>query len=284
MPRIPLRKPTDRRSRVDRLLDRIRNNRFAALVIVAALGVGALASFTDSVRKLMDALPSFHSASLAGQWKADEAVTFYPFMGPEFIRLDLQEAAGGQILGAIRFGGSAQADARSAPLSDGKRNGKSIAFVLDTDNGLRESMSGELAGDELRLVAHLEHRGDIAITAHRIAQSAQLVDGRSAIFYARQEFPDHRAACTALLAHEDPPQSYKLSEPPDEWGDVHCAGVRADGSPGFDQFQNDVQLRVVCPADSRVALTDGSLRPKSARGCECDGTRLAVGGKCVAPA
>lgn len=284
MPRIPVRKPADRRSRVDRWLDRIRNNRFAALVIVAALGVGALASFTDSVRKLVDALPSTHGASLSGQWKSDDAATFYPFKGPEFIRLALQEAAGDQVVGTIQFGGSPQADARSAPLSEGRRNGKSISFVLDTGNGLRESMSGELAGDELRLVAHLEHRGDIAITAHRIAQSAQLVDGRTAIFYAHHEFPDHRAACTALLAHEDPPQAYRLSEPPDEWGNVHCAGVHADGSPGFDQFENDVQLRVVCPADSRVALTDGTLRPRAAKGCECDGTRLAANGKCVAPA
>ncbi len=284
MPRIPLRKPADRRSRVDRLLDRIRNNRFAALAIVAALGVGALASFTDSVRKLVDALPSARGASVAGQWKSDEEATFYPFKGPEFIRLELQEAAGDQIVGTIRFGGNSQADARSAPLSDGKRNGKSIAFVLDTGNGLRESMSGEFAGNELRLVAHLEKRGDIAITAHRIAQSVQLVDGRAALFYARQEFPDHRAACTALLAREEPPQAYKLSEPPDEWGDVHCAGVHADGSPGFDQFQNDVQLRVVCPADSRVALTDVTPRPRAAKGCECDGTRLAANGKCVAPA
>jgi len=282
MPKVPFRKPADSRSRVDRMLDRIRNNRFAAVAIVAALGVGALASFTDSVRKLADALPSLHESTFTGEWKSDEAATFYPFKGPEFIRLQLREAGAAQVVGSIQFGGSPQAEARSAPIADGKRSGKSVAFVLETGNGLRESMSGEIAGDELRLVAHLEHRGDIAITAHRIAQSAQLVDGRAALFYARQEFADHRAACTALLAHEDPPQAYRLSEPPDDWGNVHCAGVHADGSPGFDQVENEVQLRVVCPPGSRVALTDGTGRPKAARGCECDGRHLAVGGKCAA--
>jgi len=284
MPKIPVRKPSDTRSRVDRLLDRFRNNRFAALVIVAALGVGALASFTDSVRKLADALPSWHEASVTGEWKTDAPATFYFFKGPEFIRLKLQDAAGGQVVGSIQFGGSAQAEARTAPIADGKRNGKAVSFVLATGNGLHESMSGELAGDTLRLVAHLEQRGDIALTAHRIAQSAQLVDGRTAIFYAHQEYPDHRAACTAMLAHLDPPQPYKLSEPPTEWGDVHCVGALPDGSTGFDQFENDVQLRLVCPADSRIALTDGTNRPKAAKGCECDGTRLAAGGKCAAPA
>jgi len=225
MPKIPVRKHSDTRSRVDRLLDRFRNNRFAALVIVAALGVGALASFTDSVRKLADALPSWHEASVTGEWKTDAPATFYFFKGPEFIRLKLQDAAGGQVVGSIQFGGSAQAEARTAPIADGKRNGKAVSFVLATGNGLHESMSGELAGDTLRLVAHLEQRGDIALTAHRIAQSAQLVDGRTAIFYAHQEYPDHRAACTAMLAHLDPPQPYKLSEPPTEWGDVHPGGT-----------------------------------------------------------
>lgn len=284
MPKVPVRKPSDNRSRVDRLLDRIRNNRFAALVIVAALGVGALASFTDSVRKLVDALPSWHEASVAGEWKSDEPATFYFFKGLEFIRLNLKEAAGGQVVGSIQFGGSPQAQARTAPIAEGKRNGKAVSFVLATGNGLHESMSGEIAGDTLRLVAHLEQRGDIALTVHRIAQSAQLVDGRTAIYFERQEYPDSRAGCTAMLAGLDPPQAYKLSEPPTEWGDVHCVGILPDGSEGFDQFENEVHLRVVCPADSRIALTDGTNRPRVAKGCECDGTRLAVGGKCVAPA
>lgn len=283
MPKVPLRKPSDSRSGVDRLLDRFRNNRFAALVIVAALGVGGLASFTDSVRKLTDALPSWHEASVTGEWKSEEPATFYVFKGPEFIRLKLQEAAGGQVVGSIQFGGSAQAQARSAPIAEGKRIGKAVSFVLATGNGLHESMSGELAGDTLRLVAHLEQRGDIALTVHRIAQSAQLVDGRTAIFYEHQEYPDHRAACAAMLAHRDPPQAYKLSEPPTEWGDVHCAGTLPDGSAGFDQFENEVQVHVVCPADSRMALTDGTNRPKAAKGCECDGVRLPAGGRCVAP-
>ena len=67
----------DSRTLVDQFLDRIKNNRVAAVVIIVCIGVGALASLTDSTRKLSEALSSFSKPGLAGEWTSDTAA-FYP--------------------------------------------------------------------------------------------------------------------------------------------------------------------------------------------------------------
>ena len=91
----------DSRTLVDQFLDRIKNNRVAAVVIIVCIGVGALASLTDSTRKLSEALSSLYKPELAGEWTSDTAA-FYP-VGPEVMRLRLLETAGGQVLGSVRF-------------------------------------------------------------------------------------------------------------------------------------------------------------------------------------
>ena len=280
MPKVPVRKSPDSRTLVDRLLDRIKNNRIAAAIILACLGIGGVASLTDSARKLVDALPSLGSQSVAGEWKSDEA-SFYRFFGQEAVRLYLQQPTGDQVVGTIQFGGSAQSEPRGFQIIDGKRAGKTLTLSFDGSSGRRETLVGDLAGAELHLVHHFEGAAAVPITAHRIAQSAQLVDGRFGIVYKRTEYPDPRAACVQLLKDLDPPQAYKASDNPDESGNVHCVGQRADGGRAFDQYQNEVQQQLICPAQSRFTLIGGTARPTSTKGCECDGELAGSGSRCV---
>lgn len=278
----------DSRTLVDRLLDRIKNNRVAAAAILVALGLGALANLTDSTRKLSDVLSSFSSASLAGEWKSD-AVAFYP-VGPEFMRLHLQEAAAGQVVGTIRFNGAGHVGARRFELFDGKREGRKLSFSFDSGARLyaggsgsvpvRETVVGELAGDELRLVYQREGHGGVPLTARRIEQAVQLAEGRLAITYKGKEYADHRAACMQLLSELDPLQTYRQSALSDDNGDVHCSGKQADGRDGFDMYRNAVQQELICPQNSRRVPVDG-MSFKSLKRCECDGRLMAAGTQCV---
>lgn len=280
MPKVLIPKPPDKRSGVDRLLDRIRNNRVAAVIIVAGIGVGALASLTDSVRKLGEALPTPFSMAASGEWKSDAAV-FRPDVGPEFVRLYLAEPASDQIVGSVQFSGNQDEDVppRAFPL-EGKRSGKSMTLTLPGDGPSPPTLTGELAGSEFHLVYRHPNRGAVGATFHRIDQAAQLVDGHFAIVYKHREFPDHRSACTQLLRDDSPPQDYVTSEPPDEDGNVHCVGRHITGRWDFDMYQNAVQRRLVCPAYSQVTLIGGQALAKSTRGCECEGTLAATAGKC----
>jgi hypothetical protein len=276
--------PSDSRTLVDRLLDRIKNNRIAAVLILACIGLGAAASLTDSTRKLAAAVSSLGgsgSTSVAGEWKSGVAA-FYPSFGEEFMRLSLQEAAGDQIVGAIQFSGNEDIRPRSLPVVEGKRNGKTFTLVFDSGYRVSETIVGELAGNELRLVYQWPGRGAVAATASRIDQAPQLLDGRYGILYKQTEYPEPRAACTEMLKELNPPQAYKLSEPPDEYGNVRCAGQMADGHDGFDQIQNEVRQKLICPANSRTTLVGGKKPAKTEKGCECDGAMVASGAQCVA--
>ena len=279
MPKVPLRKSPEGRTRVDRILDRVKNNRWAAIVIVACIGLGAVASLTESARKLGDLLPSFGKQSLAGQWKS-EPEPFYLFFGGESIRLYLQQPTADQVTGSIQFSGGEDSPA-AFPILEGKRNGKSLRLEFEGRDGTSETVTGEFVGKELHLVHQRQHMEATTATARRIDQAAQLVDGHYGIVYKDTAWPDPAAACTQLLKDLDPPQAYKSSDAPDERGNVHCVGQHADGSKGFDMFQNDVQRQLICPARSRVTLIDGKARATSTKGCECDGELSASGSRCV---
>jgi hypothetical protein len=274
--------PSDSRTLVDRVLDRIKNNRIAAVLILACIGLGAAASLTDSTRKLAEVAASFSGGtSVAGEWKSGPAA-FYPSFGEEFMRLSLQEAAGDQVVGSIQFSGNEDIRPRTFALAEGKRNGKLVTVVFDSGYRVQETVVGELAGNELRIVYRWPGRIAVAATASRIEQAPQLLDGRYGILYNNTEYPEPRAACSQMLKELNPPQTYKLSEPPDEYGNVRCAGQMADGRDGFDQMQNEVQQKLICPANSRTTLVGGKRPAKTEKGCECDGERVASASQCVA--
>jgi hypothetical protein len=176
MPKAPPK--ADSRTLVDQLLDRIKNNRVAAVIIVVCLAAGALASLTDSTKKLFDALSSFSKQDVAGEWASDTA-EFYP-IGPEVMRLRLREAAAGQVLGSVQFIGPQNASSpREFEILEGKREGKKLSFSFDSGARLykgaegksfplRETVMGEVAGSELRLVYQREGHGGVPVTARRV--------------------------------------------------------------------------------------------------------------------
>jgi hypothetical protein len=273
--------PSDSRTLVDRVLDRIKNNRIAAALVLACIGLGAAASLTDSTRTLAGVVASMKgSPSLAGEWKSG-ATAFYPSYGEEFMRLYLQEAAGDQVIGFIQFSGNDDVRPRRFPILEGRRNGNSVSLLFDSGYRVRETVSVEPAGTGLRLVYQWQGRAAVAAIAQPVVQATQLVEGRWGILYRKKEYPDPRSACTRLLQELDPPQFYKRSEAPDEYGNVHCAGKLDDGRDGFDMFQNDVQQQLICPEKSRATLVDGRKPAKTAKGCECDGELMASGAECV---
>ena len=176
MPKAPPK--ADSRTLVDQVLDRIKNNRAAAITIVVCLAVGALASLTDSIKKLSDALSSFSKHDVAGEWASDTA-EFYP-IGPEVMRLRLREAAAGQVLGSVQFSSPQNASSpREIDILEGKREGKKLSFAFDSGARLhkgaegqsiplRETVTGEVAGNELRLVYQKEGHGGAPVTARRV--------------------------------------------------------------------------------------------------------------------
>jgi hypothetical protein len=267
----------DNRTAVDRQLDRIKNNRIAAVLIVVAVGIGAAASLTDSMRTLGSALSSFTTKSAAGEWKTQETV-FYPDFDKEFLRLHLQEAAGNQVMGFLQFSGNKQWPPRRTEIIEAKRNGNLLTLSFHYGNKVRDTIVAEIARSELRLVLHHAGQAAVATTATRVTQAPQLIAGRFAIVYRDEEFADHRAACEKMLQDFDPPQTYKLSEPPDENGDVHCAGTLPDGTDGFDQYKHEIARRLICPANSRITYVEMPASPILETRCECDGEFVASAG------
>jgi hypothetical protein len=176
MPKAPPK--ADGRTLVDQFLDRIKNNRVAAVIIIICVAVGALASLTDSTKKLSEALSSFSKSDLTGEWASDTA-EFYP-VGPEVLRLRLREAAGGQVLGSVQFSDPQNASSpREFEILEGKREGRKLSISFDSGGrlyqggegksvALRETVTGEIAGSQLRLVYQREGHAGVPVNARRV--------------------------------------------------------------------------------------------------------------------
>lgn len=285
--------PSPSPSRADRLLDRIRNHRVAAVVIVISTVLGGLASLGDSVRTLAGWLPGAPTPSVAGPWKTD-AVDFRE-AGPEHLRLDLREGPAGEVQGMLTFGGTDRLPARRLGVLEGHREGKYLKLRYDSGRYLiasggktekwSESLAGEIGADELRLHLLIGPRPEVALMARRIESSSQRLAGRMALTVDGEPFDDHRSACERVLAGLQPPQTYHHSEPPTANGSVRCVGKRADGKVDFDMHDAGIRLSLICPPGSRPIPTDPNdpSRGGSLDRCECDGFRLARDGACLDP-
>jgi hypothetical protein len=149
-----------------------------AVVIVIVMGLGALAGLTESLKKLGDVLPSLSAQDVAGEWHTIPA-EFYP-IGPEVMVLRLQESMGNKVIGTIEFRtppGEPRSD--RFEVLDGKRDGKKLTLVFSTGavlysgrsaepKVLQESVTGEMANGELRLLYQREGHGGISVTARRM--------------------------------------------------------------------------------------------------------------------
>jgi len=167
----------DKRTLVDRALDRIKNNRVAAALIILCIGLGALASLTDSLKKLYQVLPAPSKVALDGQWKSEP---FEPYgSGKQTLVLEVKEVAEGRLAGFVRF-----YDSQGKPASpefdiQGKRESNKV--TLSFVGGLKrsppsggplvpvpESFSGDLSGNDFKLVYERDGYTPIALVAHKV--------------------------------------------------------------------------------------------------------------------
>jgi hypothetical protein len=170
--------PEDKRTLVDRALDRIRNNRFAAALIIVGIGVTALGSLTDTLKKLSASMPNLAgSVDATGIWKSDPA-DFYG-AGPQLMILTIKEVVAGKLVGSLRFT-DAEGRTKTPDLGivQGKLEGNKLTFSFD--GGVRrylnsgsplvavpEAMTGEVAGNQIRFVYERDGRGAISFVARK---------------------------------------------------------------------------------------------------------------------
>ena len=168
----------DQRTRVDRMLDAIKNNRIAAVVVIVCIGLAALANLTDTLKKLAPLLPGPAKIALDGEWRSE------PFdsgdSNPQLLGLRVKEIADGRLAGTLRFYDVAgQALSPEFDVLAGKRTSNHVAFSFD--GGLKragaagapwvpiaQSFSGELSATGLQLVYEREGYTPVAMLAHKL--------------------------------------------------------------------------------------------------------------------
>jgi hypothetical protein len=167
----------DKRTLVDRTLDRIKNNRAAAAVIIVCIGLAALASLTDSLKKLYTLVPAPSNVSIDGKWKSEPFELYGSSL--QTVVLEVREIAEGRLAGVIRF-----YDSRENPTSpeyeilQGKRESTKITFSFVGDLkrtplsggpmvAVAESISGEVSHSDLKLVYERDGYTPIPLLAHR---------------------------------------------------------------------------------------------------------------------
>lgn len=167
----------DKRTLVDRTLDRVKNNRVAAAVIVLCIALAGIASVTDSLKRLHQFMPAPSKLALDGQWKSEPFETYGS--GPQSIVIQVKEITEGRIAGFVRF-----YDSQGKPVSpeydilQGKRESNRITFSFvggltrtPPDGGpsvhVAESFSGELLHNDFNLIYERDGYTPISFVAHR---------------------------------------------------------------------------------------------------------------------
>lgn len=117
---IPKPAEPDRRTRVDRVLSRIKNNPAIAALLVIGIGITALASFTESAQKLIALIPHA-TTNFDGRWMSvepDADTTVKTILVFDF------KTDNGELLGTIHHG-------YAQPLLNGKVAGNKMTFDVD---------------------------------------------------------------------------------------------------------------------------------------------------------
>lgn len=174
-------------SLVERFLERVRNNRIAAALIIAGIVVTSLASFTDALRKLADLLPEFHRTDVAGSWESEALTDANTEV--EYRYLLVLKTDGAQVYGsAARIAPSCRESAevvcggygRQVAIAEGRLDGNRISFVCDwgripgkgpwTYVRTRETFRGTVDDGAIRfLVQNDQNSPPVAFGARKVA-------------------------------------------------------------------------------------------------------------------
>jgi Tol biopolymer transport system component len=175
---------SDKRTRVDRMLDRVKNNPVIAVLLVFGIGLAALASFTDSIKKLLDVVPQItplRIANVTGAWmsvRPDPITTVKTILVFDF------KVDGGKLVGTIHHG-------YQQALLNGKIEGDTITFDVDQEWEIggkitveRQAYRGKVVGDKIQFVRTIAGSSPFEFTAvRRVPQPVPLAvrtDGKLA--------------------------------------------------------------------------------------------------------
>ncbi|MGZ4958206.1 MAG: hypothetical protein ACXV7J_03045 [Methylomonas sp.] len=148
-------------TRVDKFLARLKNNPFAASLIVMGTILIALATFTDSMRKLLDVFQSRNSlmACRTDQWTTQAIQNPYS-EDDRFCYTFKLTAIGNQLTGSLRQTSLKGRYDINNPIDDGSTDGEQVYFVVDevwVEGGKREirvrrSFKGNIVGNNIHFV------------------------------------------------------------------------------------------------------------------------------------
>src|SRR5262245_4210193 len=158
---------SDKRTRVDRLRDHFQNNRLIAVLLIFGLGLAALASLTESIKKLLEDGPKLtprRTANFTGVWRSvepDHSTTVKTVLVVDFTSF------GEELVGTIHHG-------YPQALVSGKIADDNITFDLDQAWGVggktiveRQTYRGKLVGDTMQVVRTVAGGPSVAFTAGR---------------------------------------------------------------------------------------------------------------------
>lgn len=167
----------DDRTLVDQTLDRVRNHRAAAALILAAVTLSALAGLTDAARRLGGLLPAPRPPSVAGAWATRPTGAFYGY--ERAIEFTLDTLGRGEVTGTVRVRGPDGALAfREAGLAEGGQTDDAVRlrwrgniWLLPGAGGpsqpVDETVRARVAGDTLRGVYQRDGHAPVPFVAYR---------------------------------------------------------------------------------------------------------------------
>jgi hypothetical protein len=140
--------------------------------------LAALASLTDSLKKLYPFLPTASKVALDGSWKSEPFELYGS--SPQSLALEVKEVAEGKLAGFIRFYDSTEMPASPEyEILQGKRESNKVAFSIiggmkrtPPSGGplvaVAESFSGEVSENDFKLVYERDGYTPISLVAHRV--------------------------------------------------------------------------------------------------------------------
>lgn len=168
----------------DRLVARIKDNRVAAIVIIAGAALGGVAAFTDSVQKLISLVPH-REVVIDGEWHS-AVFTDSSLGNPEPTQYYFQlRSQGGVLFGTVRaVDPPDHPTGRVYAISDGKVDGRKVSWSMiggwshENEDGsytpLKELFSGMLVAPDSMDVIHEVYGGSaVEFTARRVRARAR---------------------------------------------------------------------------------------------------------------
>ena len=148
-------------TRADKFLARLRNNPFVASLVVIGTILIALASFTDAMRKLLDAFPSRYPLMACRTAKWSTKVIQNPYSEDDRFWYTFRlKAIGNQLTGSLR---QTSLDGRydiNNPIADGSTDGEQVYFVVhevwvrggDQEIRVTRSFKGSIVRNDIHFV------------------------------------------------------------------------------------------------------------------------------------